>query len=165
MATIDQSWISALERVRSARSSPILMPAALLVLVDMAKAREISRGLVPFAQFEGRFRALVSRCKPSAAGKAWLPFYHLSGRAGLWSLGKASQPATTPAGWKPTSRAAFTGQVDGASVTSELLPSLGDPNARERLRDAIYAFLERDHKDESNRLVDAHKTSSDSSQQ
>lgn len=165
MALVNQGgWEDALDRVRSARSSPILMPAAILVLLDMAVADELSRGIVPFAAFEDRFRALVSRCNPGAAGKAWQPFFHLSGRVGLWSLRKALDPAVVPPGWKPTSRAGLVGQIDAASLDPALLPSLNDPKAREALREAVYGMLEGDDKEESKRLIDAHKAGAGSSQ-
>lgn len=150
------SWKATLDRVASARSSRIHMPAALLIALDILSEKAESPPEIEFADFERRFKSLVAQVRPSAANAAWAPFYHLSTRSGVWKLRNAEEAATFPDGKSPKSRSQLTKSVDRAVMSESLVPAASDDSQRRTVREAIYELLRADNDDESTALVELH---------
>ena len=126
------------------------MPVSILALLDLARSNRLTDGRVEFTNFEPAFRKLMAAVAPKSAAKAWLPFYHLSGRVGLWSL---HGPGDLPDGWKPTGRSGLTRHVTYAQLSSELAKALDDPNQINAIESAIVDMLEDDGKPASAALA------------
>lgn len=153
-------WVDTLDRLKRRRSSPILMPAAILVGLDLLGVGGAS-GDIPFSDFEERFNALVGRVDAAKVGAGWQPFYHLAGEASVWSLFKGSAPASFDdlAKRRPRSRAALVGRADRARMRPELLEAVSEEADRRALIQAVYALLESDERKDARSLVQEHKKS------
>jgi hypothetical protein len=132
---IPPAWKSVLERVASRRSSPTLMPLALSATVQLANRGRVTAGRVDLAEFERTFAELAAVHAPDKAKQGWQPFYHLSGKTGLWTLWKGNTAASFSDMNKkrPSSAAALRTRVDYARLREDL--------ARELDRAETRAFL------------------------
>jgi len=157
MVQSDPAWQELIDQVRARRASKLYMPASLLVALDMVEAGEAAGGLIPFNLFEKRFRALLSSVKPQSAGKAWQPFFHLSGPKRAWMLERGGVESAPPTGWRPTSRVGLSNEADGARIREELRSVLDSSEVREAVRTAIYELLELDADTEAARLASTHR--------
>ncbi len=158
MAEFPQCWQQALDRVARARSSPIHMPAALLVALDMVEAGEATEGSIDFAAYEKRFRTLIAQVRPGAASSAWVPFYHLSAKSDVWDLclgdGKADFSDLVRS---PKSRSRLVKRADRAQFKDDLRGAVVHRSIRTEIRDSIYGLLRADGLDVTAQLVEAHR--------
>lgn len=141
---LSPAWTAALERVRRASSSPVLMPVALLALVDLFESGEVDYGeKVSLVAFDVAFRARMSHLDPQKSKDGWRPFFHLGGRAGVWTLWRSDKTAdfTTAPGQKPKSAASLAAQVDHARIDATLLPDLKSEKSRRVLKDHLERLL------------------------
>lgn len=157
MDELRKEWSEAITRVARARSSRILMPAALIVSLDMFDQGDAQKDSVLFESLEQRFRTLLREVAPESAQKAWLPFYHLSTNSRVWVLYKGGVRAsfTELPGNKPKSRAHLVRCSDCARFRPDLTPGVADQRARAAVRRAICELLHNDDADDSRRLAQA----------
>ncbi len=148
--TAETKWTELVARLKSGRSSPVLMPASILTLLDLARMNRVSDGRVVFSDFEPAFRKLLATVIPNSTAKAWLPFYHLSGRVGLWTLHGHED---LPDGWKPTGRSGLVKHVEYAQIAPDLVGSLNEPSEIDAIESAILEMLEDDAKSQSTALA------------
>ena len=133
------AWTELLERVRNRQSSPILMPAALHALVDLAEAGRVKEGRVSWAEFKPAFEKVMTPINPKKCKQAWRPFYHMSGKIGLWSLALRGAPAdfTQLRKGKPSSAASLESCADEAIVAELLRATLESESGRKLLRSSL----------------------------
>jgi len=156
---LPSAWRETLFRVWGHRDSPIFMPAALLVTLDMFDDGDADCGIVEFLAFEDRFQTLIGMIDDRHASKAWEPFFHLSRSAGVWQLYGHGEPVTfddLPAG-RPKSRGRLVDRIDEARLLPPLGDGLQDPGIRARIKQAIYGMLSTDDAVECSALWRAHQ--------
>ena len=98
-------------------------------------------GRLSWADFEQSFRTIAP---PQHRAKAWMPFFHLSGRAGLWSLWLEDDQACflDLAKRKPTSAASLSRRANQARLEASLLPALESPGTVAAIRSRLTQLLE-----------------------
>lgn len=138
------SWNSILERIEARRSSPILMPVALLAVVHLAERRRIESGHVVWKDFESEFSQVIARYDVAKRRDAWRPFFHLSRGVGLWTLWKGDAPARFDGlpRERPTSAATLIRCVDHARLDSTMALALELPTVRSILIRRLGSMLE-----------------------
>jgi len=129
------AWKLVLEKLAGRRSPASLMPLALLSVVKLADVGRVKAGRVDLSEFEKAYAefAASSATKP---GQGWQPFYHLSGRTGLWSLWKGNTAAdfSDMPKKRPSSGAALRSRVDHARLRNDLARELERPETRVALQ-------------------------------
>ena len=152
-ANLTPAWHDALQRLGRRRSSPILMPCAVLVALDMVDEGVAKSGTISFSEFEPRFDEIVGEVDASKKGSGWQPFYHLAGDASLWTLYQGKTPASFAdlAKGRPRSRAAFVGRADSARIKDQLLKDLG--GSLEGVRSSLLESLSQDANDSAKKLA------------
>ena len=139
------AWSDALNRIQRNQQSPVYMPAAIAVVLEMLDEGAAAGGRIPFSEFERRFASLLQRAGLAGGEKAWQPFFYLSRGARIWELLVRGEPAhleRTP-DRRPKSRTELLRMADAAQMHPELLPELTAPEARQRVRDDLLARLTR----------------------
>ena len=146
------AWTEALARLARRRSSPILMPAALLAALDVLDGQGGASDEIPFPAFEVAFDARVEKVSARKRGLSWQPFFHLAGSAGLWDLMKGAAVAdfSDLARGRPRSRAALVARVDRARMRSELIAR--GPSEVKAIREAVASLLANDPSEEARAL-------------
>lgn len=137
------AWSDALNRIQRNQQSPVYMPAAIAVVLEMLDEGVTVGGRIPFSEFERRFASLLQRAGLAGGEKAWQPFFYLSRGARIWELLLRGEPAhleRTP-GRRPKSRTELLRMADAAQLHPELLPELTAPETRQRVRDDLLARL------------------------
>jgi hypothetical protein len=89
-------------------------------------------GRVEWAEFERTFAELAAVHAPDKHKQGWQPFYHLSGKAGLWTLWKGNSAASFSDMNKkrPSSAAALRARVDHAQLREDLALELDRAETR-----------------------------------
>jgi hypothetical protein len=137
------AWSDALSRIQRNQQSPVYMPAAIAVALEMLDEGAAVGGRFLFLEFERRFASLLQRAGLAGVEKAWQPFFYLSRGARIWELLLHGRPAhleRTP-DRRPKSRSELLRMADAAQVHPELLAELETPDGRERIRESLHAAL------------------------
>jgi hypothetical protein len=140
---LSPAWQDVLTRISTRRSSPILMPGAILALLALAESGKAASGKFHLSDFEQAFTDLMNKIDPSKKGKAWQPFYHLSAGAGLWALSKAGSPAdfSDLRKGKPAGASSLRARVDSAQVRGDLVADLELAATRSSIQAQVQGML------------------------
>ena len=132
------AWTRVLSSIATHRSK--LRTYGVLALIDAAEKGRVADGRLSFSDFSESFRSLVP---PAEGKKAWMPFYYLSGRAGLWSLWLDEENADfgALAKKKPTSAASLKTRANYARITEDLFPEIGSAPCRKQLAEILRSSL------------------------
>ena len=125
-------WEDAIERMFNARSSPVYMPASLVIALEMVARGETSGGVIEYESFAQCFRAVMKQVVPSKTDKAWQPFFHLTGRSQIWALrlGAASASFEGLPDREVRSAKQLAERADRAVFVPELAETVNDPAVR-----------------------------------
>lgn len=133
------AWDKVLSSLRSNRSP--LRALGVLALLDAAERGRVVDGLLSWSDFQVSFASVAP---PQHLAKAWMPFFHLSGRAGLWTLWLDDEKANfldLPKR-KPTSAASLGRRANSALMESELVQGTSSSAHRDALKHALVQLID-----------------------
>jgi hypothetical protein len=114
-----------------------------LTWAEIAESDHFSGDRMGLEIFEGHFGRAAVRFDPSIASSAWMPFFHLSRRVGIWTLWKGTNAASfsSPRGNRPTSVGSLRKRVDQTRVNPGFLDQLRTSQGPQAIRHAAQDLI------------------------